>query len=85
MSASRYSADSQAQGFIAKAEPGTPEYKHRVAEPTMRAVDSMPKEWREALHSYGYVGVFLAWRSRRWTIEQVRVKAEANGGVFEIE
>lgn len=84
MTAAGTTGDSERTGFKPRAQPGTPEYKYKVAEPTMAAVDSLPPEWKSCVAEYGYVGVFLAWRSGRWTPDMVREKAEAHGGVFEI-
>ncbi len=71
--------DSQTRAFAARADAADPEYKRRVAEPTMRAIDAMPREWRRLIHDYGYVDVYRAWK-RGWSVEQVRAKAA--GGVF---
>lgn len=75
--------DSQIAGHTPKAEPGSLEYKTRVAEPTMKAVDSLPKEYRAAVHQYGYIDVYLAWRNRL-SVSQIHEKAQKNGGVFAI-
>lgn len=74
-------SDSTQGNFLARAEPDTDEYKHAVAEPTMRAVDAMPPLWRAAVGQYGYVDVYRAW-SRGWMLDDVCERAEANGGVF---
>ena len=50
------------QGFRAKAEPGSPEYKEFVAEPIMRAIDAMPPEFRALVHEFGYVEVYVEYR-----------------------
>lgn len=79
----RRTADSNASGYTAKAEPGTEAYKALVAEPMMRAVDEMPSEWRELVHEFGYVNVYRAWR-RRHSPSSVRAYAKVHGGVFEL-
>jgi|GEM_PF-6967540 len=73
--------NSGAQGFTAKAAADDPAYKRSVAEPVMIAVDSMPKEYRQCVHDFGYVDVYRAWRRGLSPLE-IRAKAESNGGVF---
>ena len=76
----RVAHDSEVEGFTAKVIPGHPLYQAKVAIPVMGAVDGMPRPWRELVHEFGYVDVYRAWRSGRWTPAQVR--AAAVGGVF---
>lgn len=60
---------------VAKAEPGSPEYKPMVAEPVMRAVDGMPKPFRECVHDIGYIPVYHAWRKGLSPMEIRRLAA----------
>jgi hypothetical protein len=73
--------DSNTVSHTARAEPGSPEYKAKVAEPTMNAVDAMPSDFRELVHQFGYVDVYRAWR-RGWTPE--RIRACAINGFFRL-
>lgn len=71
-------------GFTQKdgLSPDHPDYKAKVAEPTMEAVDSMPAEWRlQAVANYGYVDVYRAWK-RNWPLSRVKDQAERMGGRF---
>jgi hypothetical protein len=77
------SADSNTQGYKAKAEPGDDAYKAQVAEPMMNAIDAMPKSYRELVHLFGYVDVFRAWR-KGWSVDAIKAKAAKNGGYFEL-
>ncbi len=75
-------ADSQTAVFEPRAAPDDPQgYKAKVAEPTMAAIDAMPRAWRDLVHEFGYVDVYRAWK-RNWTPERIRAKATASGGVF---
>ena len=71
--------DTQLSNFVPRASPGTLEYKLKVAEPTMAAIDAMPAQWRELVHEFGYIDVYRAWR-RGWV--PARVRAAARDGVF---
>lgn len=71
--------DTQVSIFKPKAEPGTPEYKTNVAEPTMSAIDAMPRVYRDLVHEFGYIDVYRAWK-RGWSVEKIRQRAR--GGVF---
>lgn len=73
--------NSQTAQYTPHAQPGSPEYKIRVAEVTMQAIDAMPKAWRELVHDFGYVDVYRAWK-RGWTPAKVRAHAARNGGAF---
>ncbi len=73
-------ADSQVGHHKPNAEPGSPEYKAQVAEPTMGAIDAMTKPFREAVYRYGYIDVYKAWRAG-WTVQQIH--AAAKGDTFE--
>lgn len=55
-------ADSNTRTHVAKAEPGSPEYKAKVAEPVMNAVDAMPLVYKRLVYEWGYVPVYRAWR-----------------------
>lgn len=77
-------ADSAIGTFQAKASPGTPEYKTRVAEPTMTAVDGLPKAYRAMVHEHGYIDVYLAWR-KGMSVAEIQHRAAANGGLFEMQ
>lgn len=65
--------DSATDTHKAKAEPGYPEFKAKVAEPVMKAVDSMPPEWRHLVHEFGYVETYLLWR-KRMTIGEAKLR-----------
>jgi hypothetical protein len=73
----RVAQDSECGEFTAKVIPGHPLYRERVAIPVMEAVDAMPPAWRELVHEFGYVDVYRAWRSGRWTPAEVRSSAFA--------
>lgn len=75
------SNDTSTAAFTQKVPSDHPDYKARVAEPTMAAIDDMPKPYRELVHDYGYVDVFRAWRRGRRP-EMIRAQAEHNGGRF---
>lgn len=81
--APRVAQDSEREGFTAKVIPGHPLYREQVAVPVMGAVDAMPLAWRELVHEFGYVDVYRAWRSGRWTPQKVR--AAARGGAFRLD
>jgi len=70
--------DTQLNDFVPKAGPGTPEYKLKVAEPTMAAIDAMPSQWRTLVHEFGYIDVYRAWK-RGWLPSAVRNSAAARG------
>ncbi len=76
--------DTETSAFVPKAgEPGSDEYKRKVAEPTMQAIDAMPVGYRQCVYEFGYIDVYRAWR-RGWTVERIRRKAESAGGRFEL-
>lgn len=77
----RHRNDTEGSAYSAKVEPGHPDYKVKVAEPTMEAVDGLPAEWRAILREHGYVDVFRAFK-RRWPPSRVKEQAERNGGLF---
>jgi hypothetical protein len=80
----RHLADSATPDFTPKAEADDlAAHKRKVAEPSMAAIDAMPKVYRELVHAYGYVDVYRAWK-RQMSPESIRAKAEANGGRFEL-
>ena len=75
-------SDSASGHYTAKGPADHPDYKPRVAEPTMDAVDLLPKEWRtEAIAEFGYVDVYRAWL-RKWPLALVKEQAERMGGRF---
>lgn len=62
--------------------PGTPEYKARRAEPTMRNYDKLPKSHRALINEYGdSVKQALAFGMSPGQIKSI---ADDNGGVFEM-
>lgn len=69
-------------GFTAKAAPGTPEYKRKVAQPIMEAIDGMPSDYRELVREFDYIPVYLAWR-HGWSVKRIRETAAGNGGRFD--
>jgi len=73
--------DSQTDTFTPKVGPGSPEYKQRVAEPTMAAIDAMPLAYRLLVKEFDYVDVYRAWR-RNISPDQIRARAAAQGGRF---
>lgn len=73
-------SDSQTGNYTPKVEPGHPEYRERVAVPTMDAVDGMPAPFRALVHEYGYVDVYRAWK-RGWSPDRVRESVD-DFGVF---
>jgi len=75
--------DSNTADYTARAEPGTPLYRERVAQPIMAAVDALPPEFRELVYEFGYVDVYRAWK-RGWTAAQIAQAAQAAGGLFEL-
>jgi hypothetical protein len=77
----RSNNDSATDAFTPHAGPGTPEYKTRVAEPTMTAIDAMPRAYRELVHAFGYVDVYRAWK-RNWSPEKIR--ASVRDGEFSL-
>lgn len=62
---------------------GTAEFKPKVSEPVMNAVDAMPKAYRDLVNEFDYVDVYRAWR-RGMSTERIRAIALANGGRFEL-
>lgn len=76
-------SDSRTAAFGEKVPADDPRFKQLVAEPVMDAVDSMPPEFRALVHDFGYVDVYRAWR-RGMAPAQIRAKAEACGGRFEL-
>jgi len=74
-------ADSNSDGYAAKASPDQARYKETVAEPVMAAVDAMPPEYRALVHEFGYVDIYRAWR-RAWTVPEIRERAKALDGRF---
>lgn len=74
--------DSQTATHVPSALPGTPEYKTRVAEPTMQAIDNLSAEYRLLVHELGYVDVYRAYM-RRWSPEKIRDIA-ARTGTFKL-
>ena len=74
--------DSQTAAFSPKVGPEHPEYKARVAEPTMGAIDNLPKKYRELVYRFGYPEIYRAWRAH-WTVAQIL--AVAVGDTFEFK
>ncbi len=64
-------SDSQTPTHTPRAAPGTDDYKTKVAEPTMQAIDAMPKRFRELIHELGYIEVYRLWRRGR-SVEEIR-------------
>lgn len=58
----RARSNSNVDGFTAKADPDSPEYRDRVAVPVMRAIDEMPADYRALVNEFGYVEVYRQWR-----------------------
>lgn len=58
-----------------------PDYKAKVAEPTMAAVDGLPAAYREKVHKFGYVPVYRAWL-HRIPPDVIEQRAERMGGRF---
>lgn len=79
----RHVVESETAGYRAKAQPGTEGYKAMVAEPMMKAIDSMPKEWRMLVHAFDYVDVYRAWRRGIPQASVVRI-AHQMGGRFQL-
>ena len=73
--------DSATAAYTQKLPADDPRYKEVVAEPTMAAVDGLPKDYREKVWDYGYVDVYRAWR-RRIPVAQIEKRAAAMGGRF---
>ena len=61
--------------------PDHPDYKAKVAEPTMAAVDALPEPYRAIIHDFGYIDVYRAWL-RKWSVARIRDHAERMGGRF---
>lgn len=62
-----------------KAAPGTPEYKPKVAEPVMAAIDDMPAAYRALVHKHDFINVYHAWK-QGWSVE--RIEHTAGNGRF---
>lgn len=77
----RSAGDSERVGFTTKVPADHPDYKPRVAEPTMEAIDALPVEWQQMIHSAGYIDVYRAFR-RNWPLARVKEQAERHGGLF---
>ena len=45
-----------------KAQAGSDDYKSKVAEAIMKAVDTMPREYRDCANEIGYISVWNAYR-----------------------
>ncbi len=60
--------------FRARATPDSPDYKPKVAEPVMQAIDELPAEYRALIHEFDYVDVYRAWK-RGWSTGEIRVAA----------
>ncbi len=71
------------KGFTPKggAQSGDERYKTDVAEPIMRAIDDMPRPFRDLIKRFGYIDIYRAWRAG-WTVE--RINAKAVGDWFEL-
>ncbi len=68
--------------FTAKAvDIASPEYTERVAAPVMRAIDTMPKVYRELVNEFGYVDVYRAWRKG---LSPNAIRSRATNGVFRL-
>lgn len=74
-------SDSEAGHYAAKVPADHPDYKVKVAEPTMLAVDGMDRRYRDLVKAYDYVDVYRAWR-RRIPPEVIERRAEEMGGRF---
>lgn len=72
-----YRSNSAPKTVSHKAVEGWSDYRAKVAEPTMAAVDKMPPAIRACANDFGYIGVYLAWR-RGMTAPRIRA-AVANG------
>jgi hypothetical protein len=59
----RQLTDSERSGTRAHAQPGSPDYKTKVAEPVMAAIDGLPKAYRTLIHELDYVDVYRTWRA----------------------
>lgn len=70
-----------ATGYIQKMPADHPEYKAKVAEPTMQAIDGLPEEYRRLIHDYDYVDIYRAYL-HKWPVELVKRAAAMNGGRF---
>ncbi len=73
-SLSRLLANSSEPGddrFTAKAAPGDADYKRKVSQPQMEAIDAMPPAYRELVHDLGYIDVYLAWKNG-WSVQKIR-------------
>jgi hypothetical protein len=69
-------------GFAPRAtDHSSPEYAERVAQPTMSAIDAMPREYRALVNEFGYIDVYRAWR-RGITPESIRQRAK--DGIFSL-
>lgn len=66
---------------VAKAQPGSPEYKAKTAEPTMGAIDSMPENFRRLVHEFDYIDIYRAWK-RGWSEAKIRAHVANNTFTF---
>ena len=73
--------DSETSDYVAHAQPGSDDYKRKVADVTMRAIDAMPAAYRRLVHEFGYVDIYRAWK-RGWSPEKIRSRAV--NGVFKL-
>lgn len=73
--------DSQTSAYTAKLPADHPDYRDKVAVPTMNAVDSLPVEYRTCVWDFGYVDVYRAWL-RRISPAMIRHRAGIAGGRF---
>jgi hypothetical protein len=74
-------SDSERPGFTAKVPADHPDYKAKVAEPTMRAVDGLDRRYRDLVKAYDYVDVYRGWL-RRIPPEIIERRAQEMGGRF---
>ena len=74
-------ADSETSDYVAHAQPGSEDYKRKVADVTMQAIDAMPPQYRRLVHEYGYVEIYRAWK-RGWSPEKIRSRVV--NGVFRL-
>ena len=77
----RARSNSNVGEFVARSDPDSPEYRDRVAVPTMQALDGMPSEYRSLVNEYGYVDVYRAWR-KGWSPD--RIRASSKDGAFHL-
>lgn len=78
----RQMSNNEAQAsHTVKLPPDHPSYRETVAVPIMQAVDSMPPPYRQAIHEFGYIDVYRAFR-RGWQVTRIRDVAAQHGGRF---